>query len=393
MDELLQERLTALKTAGLYRQTFSYEPVDATHVRYQGNTYLMMASNNYLGLTHNKVVQEAAAAAALKYGTGAGGSRLTTGTYPLYDELERALADFKGTEAAVVFNTGYMANVGAISALAGPDDIIFSDELNHASIIDGCRVSRAQIVVYRHNDSADLAAKLRLHAGKGLRLVVTDGIFSMDGDIAPLDEIVAVAEQHGAAVMVDDAHATGVIGPGGRGTAAHFGLKGRVTVQMGTLSKALAAEGGYIAGSRALIEYIVNKARSFIFSTALAPATVAAARSAVSVLAGNPAMVDKLRDNAVFLRRQLTEAGLQVGDGETPIVPVIVGEAAAAVALAGDLRQAGIIVSAIRPPTVPAGTSRLRITVSAAHTQEELTLAARQIALAASRLGILRRDG
>jgi 8-amino-7-oxononanoate synthase len=393
MDELLQERLTTLKTAGLYRQTFSYEPVDATHVRYQDNTYLMMASNNYLGLTHNKVVQETAAAAALKYGTGSGGSRLTTGTYPLYDELERTLADFKGAEAAVVFNTGYMANVGAISALAGPDDIIFSDELNHASIIDGCRVSRAQIVVYRHNDSADLAAKLRRHTGKGLRLVVTDGVFSMDGDIAPLDDIVVVAEQYGAAVMVDDAHATGVIGPGGRGTAAHYGLKGRVAVQMGTLSKALAAEGGYIAGSRALIEYIVNKARSFIFSTALSPATVAAAGAAVKALAANPAMVEQLRDNAVFLRRRLTEAGLQVGDGETPIVPVIVGEAAAAVALAGELRQAGIIVSAIRPPTVPAGTSRLRITVSAAHTQEELAAAACQIALAASRLGILRRDG
>lgn len=393
MDDLLKERLAGLKAAGLYRRTVGYQPVDAAHVSYQGNNYLMLASNNYLGLTHNPVVQEAAAAAALTYGTGSGGSRLTTGTYPLYEELEQAVATFKGAEAAVVFNTGYMANVGVLSALVGPGDTIFSDELNHASIIDGCRLSRAETVIYRHNDSADLADKLRRHGGSGLRLVVTDGVFSMDGDIAPLDAIVAAAEQYGAVVMVDDAHATGVIGPGGRGTAAHYGLKGRVAVQMGTLSKALAAEGGYIAGSRTLIEYIVNKARSFIFSTALAPATVAAARAAIGVLDGNPALVERLRHNAVFLREQLSGAGLTVGEGATPIIPVLVGEAAGAVALAGELRQAGIIVSAIRPPTVPDGTSRLRVTVSAAHTEEELAAAAREIAASASRLGILRGDG
>ncbi|MDR3560177.1 MAG: 8-amino-7-oxononanoate synthase [Negativicutes bacterium] len=387
MSAILAERLALISQQGLYRRTIDYEPVDAAHVQKDGRIYLMLATNNYLGLTHQPAVQQAAAT-ALAFGTGSGGSRLTTGSHLEYAALERELAAFKGCEAALVFNTGYMANVGAISALAGPDDMVFSDELNHASIIDGCRLARGRTVVYRHNDAADLAAKLAATDCAGLRLIVTDGVFSMDGDIAPLDDIVAVAERYGAMVMVDDAHATGVIGPGGHGTAAYFGLQGRIDVQMGTLSKSLAAEGGFIAGSQVLINYLVNTARSFIFSTALAPATVAAARAALEELIVRPSLVDKLQENARFLRQALAEGGLAVSPGETPIIPVMVGEAAAATALAEELRSEGIIVSAIRPPTVPPGSSRLRITVSAAHCREELAGAAECIVRTAKRLGI-----
>ncbi len=392
MDALLTARLDMLKEAGLHRRTVTYEAVDAVHVRCDDAQFLMLAANDYLGLTRHPAVRRAAADAAMRYGGGAGGSRLTTGSHVLYTALEEELAAFKGTEAALVFGSGYMANIGTIGALAGRDDVIFSDELNHASIVDGCRLAKARTVVYRHGDPADLAAKLAAAPCRGQRFIVTDGVFSMDGDVAPLDEIVAVAERHEAAVMVDDAHATGVMGPGGRGTAALFGVGGRVAVQMGTLSKALAAEGGYIAGSALLIEYLVNRARSFIFSTALAPATVAAARAALARLAGEPELTARLRDNAVFLRRALAAAGLAVGAGETPIIPVMVGEAATTVALAAELRRRGIIVSAIRPPTVPDGSSRLRVTVSAAHERSELARVAAEIAAAAGRIG-LRREG
>ncbi|EAX46515.1 8-amino-7-oxononanoate synthase [Thermosinus carboxydivorans Nor1] len=388
--QFVTEALAEIKRHGLYRQIPDYDPVDAVHVVEDGRRYLMLASNNYLGLTHDPAVREAAAAAALRYGAGSGGARLTTGSHPLFAELERELAAFKGTEAALVFNTGYMANVGIISALAGPGDVIFSDELNHASIIDGCRLARAKVVVYRHADAGHLAECLATTPCAGRRLIVTDGVFSMDGDIAPLDQIVPLAEQYDALVMVDDAHATGVIGPGGRGTTAYFGLKGRVHIEMGTLSKALAAEGGYVAGRRELIDYLVNKARSFIFSTALAPATVAAATAALRELAARPALVATLQANARYLRDRLNEAGFNVASSVTAIIPVIVGEADAAVAMARSLKEAGLIVSAIRPPTVPPGTCRLRLTVSAAHSREDLAAAAEHIIAAGRRLGIVK---
>lgn len=386
IDKYLEER----KELELYRRPVTYEPLDAAHVRAGENSYLMLASNNYLGLTHHPAVQAAACAAVERYGTGSGGSRLTTGSHPLYQELEAALAQFKGTEAAVVFNTGFMANIGAISALMGPGDVIFSDELNHASIIDGCRLSRARTEIYRHADMKHLRELLQSVGCEGRRLIVTDGVFSMDGDIAPLDVIVELAERFAAMVMVDDAHALGVIGPGGRGTVAHFGLEGRVAVQMGTLSKALAAEGGYVAGSGQLVDYIINRARSYIFSTAQAPATVAAARAAVQVLAGNPAMVEELQANARLLRERLSGAGLVVEGGGTSILPVMVGEAADTVRMARELAGCGLIVSAIRPPTVAPGTSRLRLTVSAVHTPAELAAAADKVIAAGRRLGLIR---
>ncbi|WP_371368249.1 8-amino-7-oxononanoate synthase [Sporomusa rhizae] len=378
--QFLGDYLEKVKAKKLYRQTIVYNPVSATHVQENGQVYLLLASNNYLGLTHDPVVQQAAIEAVRLYGTGSGGARLTTGTHPLFDELEQELANFKDTQAAIVFNTGYMANVGVISALAGAEDVIFSDELNHASIIDGCRLSRARVVVYRHSDMEQLQELLKATSCRGKRLIVTDGVFSMDGDIAPLDKIVALAEQYEAIVMVDDAHATGVIGPGGHGTAAYFGVQDKVQVQLGTLSKALGAEGGFVAGSQELIEYIRNKARSFIFSTALAPATIAAGLAALRQLRAQPALVTRLQENAQLVRQLLEYAQMPVVlDGVAPIIPVIVGDADKAVKLTAELKQQGIIISAIRPPTVPVGTSRLRLTVTASHDRKELAAAVNTI--------------
>lgn len=371
--------LANLQQRGLFRQLRTLEPLDAGHVRCDDRELLLLASNNYLAMTHHPEVIAAACAAAQRYGTGSGGARLTTGNHPEYALLETTLARFKGTEAAVVFNTGYMANVGTISALMGPGDTVFSDEWNHASIIDGCRLSRAEIKVFRHNDPTDLEACLQRAPDTGRRLIVVDGVFSMDGDIAPLALYADLAERYGALLMVDDAHATGVIGPGGKGTAAHQGCQGRVHIQMGTLSKALGAEGGFVAASRELVDVIINRGRSFIFSTALAPATVAAGRMALAIVEREPERVTRLGETARQMRRQLIQAGLRVEEGETPIIPIVVGEAEAAVRLAGRLQEEGLLISAIRPPTVPAGTSRLRLTVTAAHRPEELRAAAGKI--------------
>ena len=382
--DFCEEYLAQVKKNDLYREPVSYEPIDAVHVKAAGEQYLLLATNNYLGLTHSLTVQKGALQAINKYGTGSGGARLTTGSHPLYVELERQLARFKGTQAALVFNTGYMANVGTISALMHKGDVIFSDELNHASIIDGCRLSKGQTVIYRHVDMDHLAQLLASTPCVGKRLIVTDGVFSMDGDIAPLDKIVSLAEDYQALVMVDDAHGVGVLGRGGRGTVDHFGLEGRVQIQVGTLSKSLAAEGGYVAGNAALIQYLVNKARSFIFSTALAPGTIGAALAALEELEARPELVTKLLSNADYMRTALLNAGLQVDGKVTPILPIMVGEAAVAIEMAEELKAQGIIVSAIRPPTVMPGASRLRLTVSAAHEQRDLMRAV-QIIIAVSK--------
>lgn len=389
--QFMSDYLNQVRQQALLREVADLEPVDAVHVKDGEKLYLNLASNNYLGLTHCPVVQHAAAQAATEHGAGSGGARLITGSHPYYPKLERQLAAFKQTEAAIVFNTGYMANVGTISALANPSDVIFSDELNHASIIDGCRLSKARTVVYRHCDTEHLAELLHDTPCSGKRIIVTDGVFSMDGDIAPLPALVPLAEKYQAIIIVDDAHATGVIGPGGRGTAAHFGLEGKIHVQIGTLSKALGAEGGFVAGSQLLIEYLVNRARSFIFTTALAPSTIAAASAALAQLVSRPELVAKLQENAAFLRNGLNQSGLTVGQGITPIIPVTVGEADTALALASELKDYGVLISAIRPPTVPPGASRLRIAVSAAHSKYELSKALDIITAAAQRLNLIRR--
>lgn len=387
--EFLANYIAQVKKEDLYRYPVAYEPLDAVHVGLEGKKYLLLASNNYLGLTHSLAVKGAAMQAIDQYGTGSGGARLTTGSHPLYTKLEQDLARFKGTEAAVVFNTGYMANIGIITAVTGPEDVIFSDELNHGSIIDGCRLAKGQRIIYRHADMKHLAEVLESTPCSGRRLIVTDGVFSMDGDIAPLDRIVSLAESYQAMVMVDDAHAMGVLGRGGRGSVDYFGLNGRVAIQMGTLSKSLAAEGGYVAGSKQLIDYIVNKARSFIFSTALSAGTVAAAQAALWELEEKPELVQKLLDNAQFMRQELIAAGLQVAGEITPILPILIGEAGLTVEMARRLKEEGLIVSAIRPPTVMPGTSRLRLTLSAAHHQAELVKAIHSIIKVSRELKII----
>lgn len=387
--EFYKKVLSELKERALYREPVSYQPLDAVHMQLAGKRYLALSANNYLGLTHSPAVQQAAIDAVLCYGTGSGGARLTTGSHPLYESLEENIAAFKGTEAAVVFNTGYMANVGVISSLAGKNDVIFSDELNHASIIDGCRLSKAHTVVYRHADMTDLAAKLKNTPCSGRRLIVTDGVFSMDGDIAPLDEIAQLGQVYQAMIMVDDAHAVGVLGHGGCGTADHFGLKEKIQIQMGTLSKSLAAEGGYVAGSRELIAYLINQARSFIFSTALSPAVVAAAQAALCQLKASPQLVAALLGNAQYVRQALISAGVPVTGSVTPILPIMVGEAALAVRMAALLKEQGLLVTAIRPPTVAPGTSRLRLTISAAHDRKELAQAVESIIAVSRKLKLI----
>lgn len=382
----LEQALAELRHAHLLRRRSVCEAVDATHVLYNGQPCLLLAGNSYLGLTHHPAVQQAAAAAAMQYGTGSGGSRLTTGSHALYGALEEQLASFKHSEDALVFSSGYAANVGVLSALGRKEDVFFSDALNHASLIDGCRLSKAAKVVYRHNDMGHLEELLAQTPCTSQRYLVSDGVFSMDGDIAPLPELVRLAKRYQAEIILDDAHATGVLGPGGGGTAAHFGLEGSIAVQLGTLSKALASEGGFVCGSKTLISYLLSKARSFIFSTAMAPATVAAATAALQQLQLQPELAERLQSHALLLRQELLQHGLEVLPGTTPIIPILTYDTAATMDLAEACLQAGLVVSGIRPPTVPHGESRLRLTVCAAHEPEELRQAAQKIAFAAKQI-------
>ena len=345
-----------------------YEPIDAVRVKRNNREFIMMASNNYLSLTHDLRVQQAAKYAVEQYGTGSGGARLTSGTFPLFNELELGIADFKHTEQALVFNTGYMANVGTITALMNKNSVIISDELNHASIIDGCRLSGAHIERYKHKD-VEHAEYILKNYKSAYKMIITDGVFSMDGDIAPLDRLYELSKEYNALLMVDDAHATGVIG-NGRGTAHHFGLTD-VDVQLGTLSKALGSVGGYVAGRKELIEYLVNYSRSFIFSTALSPADIGAALEALTIVKNEPLVVEQLNENTAYMANKLQSMGIECDD-ETPIFPIIVGDNERALSLAYELELRGIIITAIRPPTVPVGESRLRMTVTAAHSQEQL---------------------
>jgi 8-amino-7-oxononanoate synthase len=370
---LWEQELEQIKQQGTYRQLRTIEAIDgSTKVLVDGRQQIMFASNNYLGLAQDPRLIQAAIQATVQHGTGSTGSRLTTGNSPLHEKLEKRLAQFKQTEAAIVLNTGYMANIAALTTLVDRDDVILSDELNHASIIDGCRLSRAQTLVYRHLDYKDLEAKLQQTAHYRRRLIVTDGVFSMDGDIAPLPEIVALAERYDALVMVDDAHTVGVLGEFGRGTVEHFGLHGKVAVQMGTLSKAVGAEGGYIAGSHLLIDYLLNCGRPFIFSTALPAGVVASALQAIEVIESEPERRIHLRQMSNYLYASLLELGYTVWGQGTPILAVICGEAQRAVMLSQALSDHGIFAPAIRPPTVPAGTSRIRLTVMATHQENEL---------------------
>ena len=382
------DELKRIKESGLYRQMKYLQSPQQPYVKIAGKSYLMLSSNSYLGLCNDQRLKQAAMDAMEKYGVGSGGSRLTTGSYEVHKKLEDEIAAFKRAEAALLFNTGYMANVGAISSIAGKDWVIFSDRFNHASIIDGCRLSGAEIIIYEHCDASDLETKAHSHRGRRA-LVVTDGIFSVDGDIAPLPEIVQVAKKYNMLLMVDDAHATGVLGENGGGTADYFGLQNEIDIQMGTFSKALASEGGFIAGNRGLIDYLANKARSFIFSTALAPATVAVSLRALEIVQAEPRLRQSLVANSAWFREKLREIGFEIMDFPTPIISVVLGPPDLTVNFSNRLMEKNIFVSAIRPPTVPQGTSRLRINLMATHTVDDLTPAIDSMAAIGKELGIL----
>ena len=370
MYEFFKEQLDTKVQNHNLRTLKEYYPIDAVRVKQGDKEYLMMATNNYLGLTFDSRVIEGAVKGARQYGTGSGGSRLVSGTFPLFTDLENELAKFKNTEKALVFNTGYMANVGTISAIADKNTIIFSDALNHASIIDGCRLSRGAVKAYSHCDVDELKYLLKQVDRNARKLIVTDGVFSMDGDIAPLDKLYELSCDYNALLMVDDAHATGTIG-NGHGTAAYFGLEKEIDIQLGTLSKSLGSVGGYVAANSTIIDYLVNTSRSFIFSTALSPADIGAALAALQVLESDTSVLGRLKENVNYMADQLTSLGID-STNETPIFPILIGSNEDTLAVSDYLYEAGIIGTAIRPPTVPIGESRIRLTVTAAHNKEQI---------------------
>jgi glycine C-acetyltransferase/8-amino-7-oxononanoate synthase len=384
----LAERLEELRDRGLQRRLRLVEGRQGPRITLDGRTVLLLCSNDYLGLAAHPKVRAAAAEAAMRWGAGAGASRLISGNMQPHQRLERRVAEFKGYESALLFGSGYLANLGAISALAGRGDVVFSDELNHASIIDGCRLSRAKTFIYRHGDMEHLAWGLR-QAGERARLIVSDGVFSMDGDVAPLTHLLGLARRHGARLMVDEAHATGALGPGGRGSVAAVGLSGEVDVVIGTLGKALGSYGAYACANRETTDFLLNTARSFIFSTAPPPPAAAAGLAGLELLQAQPERVEKLAENARALRRALAAEGLATGAGSSQIVPVEVGDAAKTMALCERILAEGVFAQGIRPPTVPAGTSRLRLTVMSTHRREELERAARTVGEAARELGVV----
>lgn len=371
MHNWLEIELEQIKEKGLYRELKTAESIPASSVVINGIEYLMAASNNYLGLAGDRRLIRAAIIAHEKFGIGSSGSRLTTGNTILHDQLEQRIASFKNKEAAMLFSSGYLANIGVISSLAGEEDCILSDELNHASIIDGCRLSKAKTIVYKHVDMEDLEKKLKEAQGYRYRFIVTDGVFSMDGNIAPLPDIVKLAKQYDAYVIVDDAHATGVLGENGRGTSEFLNVD--VDVTIGTLSKAVGTEGGFVVGSQKLIDYLRNKARSFIFQTGMSPGIAAASKKAIDIIEEEPDRREHLHRLERKLREKLVNSGFCILGEQTPIIPVVIGEADKAVQFAQKLLEAGIYAPAIRPPTVPEGMSRIRLTLMASHTEEEIS--------------------
>jgi glycine C-acetyltransferase/8-amino-7-oxononanoate synthase len=382
------ERLEELRERGLYRRLRLVEGPQGPRVLLGEREVLLLCSNNYLGLADDRRVREAAAEAALRWGAGAGASRLISGNMEPHRDLERRLAAFKGYEAALLFGSGYLANTGVIAALAGQGQVVFSDELNHASIVDGCRLARAETFVYRHGDLEHLAWGLR-EAGERAALIVSDGVFSMDGDVAPLDGLSELAQCHHCRLMVDEAHATGATGPGGRGSVSAAGLSGAVDVVVGTLGKALGSYGAYVCADAETVDLLVNCARPFIFSTAPPPPAVGAAAAALELLEAEPERVERLQANAATLREALAAAGLSASASRTQIVPVEVGEAEATMELCERLLERGVFAQGIRPPTVPAGSSRLRLTVMATHDPAELREAGRLAGEAARELGLV----
>jgi 8-amino-7-oxononanoate synthase len=388
----IHERLQELKELGLYRRMRMISGPQGPRVVLDGKPVLLLCSNNYLGLADHPRVREAAADAAMRWGVGAGASRLVSGTMTVHRRLEEHLAEFKHAQAALLFGSGYLANIGVITTLAGRDQVVFSDELNHASIIDGCRLARAETFVYRHADVEHLAWGMQQAEDRGA-LVVTDSVFSMDGDVAPLAEIVELARRHDVRVAVDEAHGTGCLGPHGRGAVAEAGLEDEVDVVVGTLSKALGAYGAFVACDQDMAQLLVNSARPFIFSTAPPPPAAAGALAALELLYEQPQRVEKLQANADALREELARERFEVSGSTTQIVPLVIGDAKQAMRICELAIEQGVFAQAIRPPTVPEGTSRLRLAVMASHSRAELREAAQVLARAAVQAGWRPGDG
>jgi len=387
--QYLAADLDALREQGLYRQLRVLDDEQKAHTRFDGRSVVNLSSNNYLGLTTHPKLRQRAIEATEQLGVGSGSVRTIAGTMAIHLELERRLAEFKQTEAVVVFQSGFTANAGTVASILSKEDVVISDELNHASIIDGSRLSRATIKVFPHKD-VDAARRILRDLPAGQRkLLITDGVFSMDGDLGPLPVLCDLAEEYGAIMMVDDAHASGVFGRNGRGTVDHFGMHGRVDVQVGTLSKAVGALGGYVAGSRALIEFLYHRARPFLFSTSHPPAVAAACLAAIDVLLEEPEIINRLWKNTRFFKKGLVDLGFDTGISESPITPVIVGDGALAMTLSDRLFADGVFAQGIAFPTVARDRARVRTIVTATHTREDLQFALDVFGRAGRSLGII----
>jgi glycine C-acetyltransferase len=386
----LATELDSLKQQGLYRHLRILEGEQKPKTNFDHRQVVNLSSNNYLGLTTHPRLREAALEATRKLGVGSGSVRTIAGTMDIHMELERRLAAFKKTEAVVVFQSGFAANAGTVAAVLSKDDFVISDELNHASIIDGCRLSRATIKVFPHKDVDAARKTLRDLPAGPRRLLITDGVFSMDGDLGAVPELCAAAEEFGAIMMVDDAHASGVFGNNGRGTIDHFGMHGRVDIQVGTLSKAIGVLGGYVAGTKTLIEFLYHRARPFLFSTSHPPGVAAACLAAVDVLEQEPAIIDRLWDNTRFFKAGLNALGFNTGLSQSPITPVIVGEGALAMKLSDRLFESGVFAQGIAFPTVARDKARVRTIVTATHTRDELQFALDVFAKVGRELGIIK---
>jgi glycine C-acetyltransferase len=385
----LATELDSLRQQNLYRRLRVLEEEQKAHTTFDRRSVVNLSSNNYLGLTTHPKLRERALEATKRYGAGSGSVRTIAGTMAIHMELERKLAEFKKTEAVVVFQSGFAANAGTVAAVLGREDVIISDELNHASIIDGARLSRAEIKVFAHRDPSAARKILEELPKERRKLLITDGVFSMDGDLGALPELAELAEEFGCIMMVDDAHASGVFGRHGRGTIDHFNLHGRVDIQVGTLSKAMGALGGYVAGSRALIEFLYHRARPFLFSTSHPPAVAAACLAAIEVLLEEPQLIDRLWENTKFFKAGLEQLGFDTGMSESPITPVIAGDGALAMRLSDRLFDEGVFAQGIAFPTVPRGKARVRTIVTATHSRGDLQFALDRFEKVGRELGII----
>jgi glycine C-acetyltransferase len=387
--QFLADELDQLRRQGLFRPLRVLESAQDTEVVVDGKRVLNLSSNNYLGLTTHPRLKTAMIEATEKWGAGSGAVRTIAGTMTVHEDLERRLAEFKDTEASLVLQSGFAANLGVLQSLVKEGDVIISDELNHASIIDGIRLSKAERSIFKHCDMDDLERHLELHRTKRVKLVVTDGVFSMDGDIAPLPGIVERAERFGALIMVDDAHASGVLGKNGRGSVSHFGLDGRVDLQMGTLSKAIGVLGGYVAGAQTIRDFLIHRARPFLFSTSHPPGVAAACIAAIDVLLAEPDRIDRLWKNTARFKDGLKRLGFETGASETPITPVIVGKGAVAMDFSDRLFKLGVFAQGIGFPTVAEGRARIRTIVTSVHTEAQLDRALEAFATVGKELGVI----